>query len=149
MASDIEDIQALARYPVIKTPAMKELDVSFSNFLVLGGAIVMFLIAASTSRIYATDGRVFIVLIAMTLYVIGNLMMIRIMRENWARPCDLGRHNRAADPHQCRGLRLLRGAARAATGCWDGTRRCQHDVDHASGGSGLTLVTSFATSAAP
>ena len=54
---------------------------SFSNFLVLGGAIAIFLIAASTSRVYATDGRAFIVIIAMVLYVIGNLMMIRIMRE--------------------------------------------------------------------
>jgi len=55
--------------------------VNFSSFLVLVGAIVIFLIAASTSRVYATDGRVFIVIIAMMLYVIGNLMMIRIMRE--------------------------------------------------------------------
>lgn len=42
---------------------------------------MIFLVAASTSRIYATDGRFFIVVIAMVLYVIGNLMMIRIMRE--------------------------------------------------------------------
>jgi small multidrug resistance pump len=55
--------------------------VSFSNFFVLGGAIVIFLMAASTSRVYANDGRLFIVIIAMVLYVIGNLMMIRIMRE--------------------------------------------------------------------
>ena len=54
---------------------------SSSSFLVLGGAIVIFLIAASTSRVYATDGRVFIVVIAMVLYVIGNLMMVRIMRD--------------------------------------------------------------------
>lgn len=54
---------------------------SISSFFVLGGAIVIFLMAASTSRIYATDGRVFIVVAAMALYVIGNLMMIRIMRE--------------------------------------------------------------------
>ena len=61
--------------------AIEELDVSLSNFFVLGAAIVIFLVAASTSRVYATDGRLFIVVIAMVLYVIGNLMMIRIMRE--------------------------------------------------------------------
>jgi len=55
--------------------------VSISNSFVLGAAILIFLVAASTSRVYATDGRVFIVVIAMVLYVIGNLMMIRIMRE--------------------------------------------------------------------
>jgi glucose uptake protein len=44
-------------------------------------AIVIFLVAASTSRVYAADGRLFIVVIAMVLYVIGNLMMIRVMRE--------------------------------------------------------------------
>jgi multidrug transporter EmrE-like cation transporter len=51
------------------------------NFLVLGTAIVIFLVAASTSRVYATDGRLIVVVIAMALYVVGNLMMIRIMRE--------------------------------------------------------------------
>jgi small multidrug resistance pump len=55
--------------------------VSLANFLVLGTAIFIFLLAASTSRFYATDGRLFIVIVAMVLYVIGNLMMIRIMRE--------------------------------------------------------------------
>jgi len=55
--------------------------VNLSNSLVLGAAILIFLIAASTSRFYVTDGRLFIVVIAMVLYVIGNLMMIRIMRE--------------------------------------------------------------------
>ena len=54
---------------------------SLFNFVVLGVAILIFLVAASTSRVYATDGRLFIVIIAMVLYVIGNLMMIRIMRE--------------------------------------------------------------------
>lgn len=51
------------------------------SYAVLAIAIVIFLVAASVSRIYATDGRLFIVVIAMVLYVIGNLMMIQIMRE--------------------------------------------------------------------
>ena len=50
------------------------------TYLVLAAAIVTFLVGASVSRIYATDGRLFIVVIAMVLYVIGNLMMIQIMR---------------------------------------------------------------------
>lgn len=54
---------------------------SFSTFLVLSVAILIFLVAASMSRIYATDGRLFIIVIAMALYVIGNLLMVQIMRE--------------------------------------------------------------------
>jgi small multidrug resistance pump len=54
---------------------------NLSNSLVLGAAILIFLVAASTSRLYVTDGRPFIVVVAMVLYVIGNLMMIRIMRD--------------------------------------------------------------------
>lgn len=54
---------------------------NLSNSLVLGAAILTFLVAASMSRLYVTDGRLFIVVVAMVLYVIGNLMMIRIMRE--------------------------------------------------------------------
>jgi glucose uptake protein len=53
---------------------------SAPTYAVLAIAIVIFLVAASVSRIYATDGRTFIVVIAMLLYVIGNLMMIHIMR---------------------------------------------------------------------
>ena len=52
-----------------------------STFFLLGTAILIFLVAASTSRVYATDGRLFLVVLAMTLYVIGNLMMIKIMRD--------------------------------------------------------------------
>jgi small multidrug resistance pump len=55
--------------------------VSSSGYVVLAIAIVIFLTAASVSRIYATDGRLFIVVIAMVLYVIGNLLMVQIMRE--------------------------------------------------------------------
>ncbi len=51
-----------------------------SIYLLLGLTTVIFTAAASTSRVYATDGRVFIVVTAMTLYIIGNLLMIPIMR---------------------------------------------------------------------
>jgi glucose uptake protein len=54
---------------------------SASTAVVLALACAIFLTAASVSRIYATDGRLFIVVIAMVLYVIGNLLMVRIMRE--------------------------------------------------------------------
>jgi small multidrug resistance pump len=55
--------------------------VSSSGYVVLAIAIATFLLAASVSRIYATDGRIFIIVIAMVLYVIGNLLMVQIMRE--------------------------------------------------------------------
>ncbi len=51
------------------------------TFLVFAVSVVIFLTAASASRIYATDGRLFIIVIAMVLYIIGNLMMVKIMRE--------------------------------------------------------------------
>ena len=54
---------------------------SLPTIIALVAAIAIFLLAASTSRIYATDGRLFIIVIAMVLYVIGNLLMVRIMRE--------------------------------------------------------------------
>jgi glucose uptake protein len=43
-------------------------------------AITIFLSAASLSRIYAAEGRLFVIVAAMTLYVIGNLLMVQIMR---------------------------------------------------------------------
>jgi drug/metabolite transporter (DMT)-like permease len=54
---------------------------NFSTFLVLAVAIVIFLVAASTSRVYATNGQLWVIVAAMVLYVIGNLLMVRIMRE--------------------------------------------------------------------
>ena len=51
-----------------------------TDSIVLVIATAVFLLAASVSRIYAADGRTFIVVIAMVLYVIGNLLMIQIMR---------------------------------------------------------------------
>ena len=49
-------------------------------YALLALTTVIFTAAASVSRIYSLDGRTFIVVIAMTLYVIGNLLMIPIMR---------------------------------------------------------------------
>ena len=51
-----------------------------SIYALLALTTVIFTVAASTSRIYSIDGRTFIVVIAMTLYIIGNLLMIPIMR---------------------------------------------------------------------
>jgi glucose uptake protein len=54
--------------------------VSAPTLAALAAANVIFLIAASMSRVYATDGRLLIIVIAMVLYVIGNLLMVQIMR---------------------------------------------------------------------
>lgn len=50
------------------------------TYALLAITTTIFISAASVSRIYSLDGRTFIVVIAMTLYVIGNLLMIPIMR---------------------------------------------------------------------
>jgi glucose uptake protein len=54
--------------------------VSGAIYALLALTTIIFTAAASTSRFYATDGRLFIVVIAMTTYVVGNLLMIPIMR---------------------------------------------------------------------
>jgi small multidrug resistance pump len=54
---------------------------SVPTFLVLVATTVIFLAAASTSRVYVTDGRIVVIVVAMLLYVIGNLLMVRVMRE--------------------------------------------------------------------
>ena len=54
---------------------------SLPTFLVFVATTAIFLTAASTSRIYVSDGRFVVIVIAMLLYVIGNLLMVRIMRE--------------------------------------------------------------------
>lgn len=53
---------------------------NLSTYALLGLTTVIFTVAASTSRFYATDGRTFIVVIAMALYIVGNLLMVPIMR---------------------------------------------------------------------
>ena len=52
-----------------------------AGLLVLAVAIAIFITAASMSRLYVSDGRVVIVVVAMMLYTLGNLLMIRVMRE--------------------------------------------------------------------
>ena len=54
---------------------------SLPTFLVFIVTTVIFLTAASTSRIYVSDGRFVVIVIAMLLYIVGNLLMVRIMRE--------------------------------------------------------------------
>lgn len=54
---------------------------SLPTFLVFIATTIIFLAAASTSRIYVSDGRFPVIVIAMLLYIIGNLLMVRIMRE--------------------------------------------------------------------
>jgi multidrug transporter EmrE-like cation transporter len=51
-----------------------------SSGAALAAAIAIFLIAASTSRLYVADGRLVILVGAMTLYVVGNLLMVVVMR---------------------------------------------------------------------
>lgn len=52
-----------------------------SFVLWLFGATAVFITAASTSRVYVHTTNVLYLLLSMTLYVIGNLMMLRLMRE--------------------------------------------------------------------
>ena len=54
---------------------------SLPTFFVFVATTVIFLTAASTSRIYVSDGRFVVIVIAMLLYIIGNLLMVQIMRE--------------------------------------------------------------------
>ncbi len=48
---------------------------------VLAAAIAIFITAASMSRLYVAEGRIVIIVLAMALYTVGNLLMVRIMRE--------------------------------------------------------------------
>ena len=51
------------------------------GLVVLTIAIGIFLTAASMSRLYVSNGRVIIIVLAMVLYTVGNLLMVRVMRE--------------------------------------------------------------------
>jgi glucose uptake protein len=44
--------------------------------------MVVFLTASSALRAYVAQGQVWIVLVALALYCVGNLMMVRLMRES-------------------------------------------------------------------
>jgi drug/metabolite transporter (DMT)-like permease len=50
------------------------------GYAMLAAASGVFLLAASLSRIYAGGGRTPVVVAAMALYVVGNLLMIHVMR---------------------------------------------------------------------
>jgi glucose uptake protein len=54
---------------------------SGAGLAVLATAIAIFITAASMSRLYVTNGRLIIIVAAMVLYTVGNLLMVRIMRE--------------------------------------------------------------------
>lgn len=53
---------------------------STSSSVALGAAVATFVVAASTSRLYVSDGRPFILIAAMALYIGGNLLMVHVMR---------------------------------------------------------------------
>lgn len=47
----------------------------------LTGAMVVFLSAATASRAYIANSNILVLLLSLGLYCIGNLMMVRLMRE--------------------------------------------------------------------
>jgi small multidrug resistance pump len=47
----------------------------------LGAAMVVFLTASATLRHYVDNSKLWVLLIALCLYTLGNLMMVRLMRE--------------------------------------------------------------------
>ncbi|MBP1846373.1 glucose uptake protein [Rhizobium petrolearium] len=47
----------------------------------LTGAMVTFLSAATASRAYVANSNIIVLLLSLGLYCIGNLMMVRLMRE--------------------------------------------------------------------
>ena len=49
--------------------------------LLLAGAMAVFMSAATASRAYITTSNVFLLVLSLVLYCVGNLMMVRLMRE--------------------------------------------------------------------
>ncbi len=47
----------------------------------LFGAMVIFISGATASRAYITNNNMLVLILALILYCIGNLMMVRLMRE--------------------------------------------------------------------
>jgi drug/metabolite transporter (DMT)-like permease len=47
----------------------------------LGAAMATFLGAATVSRAYVDNGKLWVLLASLALYCIGNLMMVKLMRE--------------------------------------------------------------------
>ena len=52
------------------------------TLLRMGGATGIFLAAASALRAYAMQGQVRMILTSLALYAIGNLVMVRVMRDS-------------------------------------------------------------------
>lgn len=50
--------------------------------LSLGVATGIFLVAASALRAYAVQGQLWMILTSLALYVAGNLVMVRVMRDS-------------------------------------------------------------------
>lgn len=55
---------------------------SGTAILWLAGAIPVFLAAASASRFYVNNGSTMVLVGSLCLYTVGNLMMVRLMRES-------------------------------------------------------------------
>lgn len=55
---------------------------SASLTLWLGGAMIVFLTASATLRHYVDNSKLWVLVIALCLYTLGNLMMVRLMRES-------------------------------------------------------------------
>jgi glucose uptake protein GlcU len=55
--------------------------VSPATLAVLAVSVPIFLVASSLSRVYVSDGRLFILLGALVLYTAGNILMVRLMRD--------------------------------------------------------------------
>jgi small multidrug resistance pump len=55
---------------------------SGATLLWLGGAMLAFLTATSALRHYIGSGQIAVLLGALALYCVGNLMMVRIMRDS-------------------------------------------------------------------
>jgi small multidrug resistance pump len=51
------------------------------SYLWLGAAMTLFLVATSTLRRYVDAPAIWMLILALVLYSVGNLMMVRLMRE--------------------------------------------------------------------
>ncbi|PWI49788.1 hypothetical protein B5K03_34225 [Rhizobium phaseoli] len=55
------------------------MNIQFLSWLV--GAMVVFLSAATASRAYVSNSSISVLVLSLVLYCIGNLIMVRLMRE--------------------------------------------------------------------
>lgn len=55
---------------------------SASLSLWLGTAMLVFLTASATLRHYVDNSKIWVLVLALCLYTLGNLMMVRLMRES-------------------------------------------------------------------